>query len=41
MDLQHRLSSAAVVSRQHLEIYKDKLADTRGFIIIIILLLLV
>ena len=31
MDLQaqHRLS-AAVVSRQHLEIHKDKLADARG-----------
>ena len=30
MDLQHRLSSATVLSRQHLEIYKDKLADARG-----------
>ena len=30
MDLQHCLSSPAVLSRQHLEIYKDKLADARG-----------
>ena len=30
MDLQHRLSSTAMLSRQHVEIYKDKLVDTRG-----------
>ena len=30
MDLQHHLSSPAMLSRQHLEIYKDKLADARG-----------
>ena len=30
MDLQHRLYSPAVLSRQQLEIYKDKLADARG-----------
>ena len=30
MELQHRLSSDAVVSGQHLEIYKDKLANARG-----------
>ena len=31
MDLQHRLSSPAVLSREYLEICKDKLADARGF----------
>ena len=30
MDLQYRLSSPAMLSRRHLEIYKDKLVDTRG-----------
>ena len=30
MDLQHCLSSPAVLSRQQLEIYKDKFADARG-----------
>ena len=30
MDLQHRLHSPAMLSRQQLEIYKDKLADDRG-----------
>ena len=30
MDLQHRPSSPAVLSRQQLEICKDKLADARG-----------
>ena len=30
MDLQHCLSSPAMLSRQQLEIYKDKLADGRG-----------
>ena len=30
MDLWHRLSSTAVVSRQQIEIYKDKLADASG-----------
>ena len=30
MDLQHHLYSPIVLSRQHLEIYKDKLADARG-----------
>ena len=29
MDLQHHLSSPAVLSRQHLEIYKGKLVDPR------------
>ena len=29
MELQHRLSSDAMVSGQHLEINKDKLADAR------------
>ena len=30
MDLQHCLFSPATLSRQQLEIYKDKLADARG-----------
>ena len=30
MELQHHLSSPAVLSRQRLEIYEDKLADARG-----------
>ena len=30
MDLQHRLSFTVVSSREHLEIYKDKLIDARG-----------
>ena len=30
IDLHHRLHSPAVLSRQHSEIYKDKLADARG-----------
>ena len=30
MDLQHRPSSATVLSRQYLEIYQHKLVDARG-----------
>ena len=30
MDLQNRLSSATMLSTQHLEVYKDKLVDARG-----------
>ena len=30
MDLQYHLSSPAVLSRQNLKIYEDKLVDTKG-----------
>ena len=30
MDMQYRLSSPSVLSRQHLEIYKDKFVNSRG-----------
>ena len=30
MDLRHHLSNPAMLSRQHLEIYEDKLTDARG-----------
>ena len=30
MDLQHCLSNSAMLSKQHLEIYKNKLVDARG-----------